>query len=66
MWLELCTSAADLQANASAADLSEIRCLGAAAQMFGSRLNYVNLLLGAWGPRKLNQLKGLAVGPYNN
>ena len=43
---------------------------GPAGQMFASngssRLNYVNLLLGTWGPRGLNQLKRPAVGPYNN
>ena len=43
---------------------------GSAAYMLASsgssRLNYVNLLLGAWGPRELNGLNTLAVGPYNN
>ena len=43
---------------------------GPAGQMLASngssRLNYVNLLLGTWGPRGLNQLKGPAVGPYSN
>ena len=42
VWLVLCTSAADLQANASAADLSETRCFDA----WGLQASSLEALLG--------------------